>query len=349
MVDDWKATQGADRVYDSVDGLAAAWHASMAALTTMPEFHAWQRSNPTFKPLLSGNLWTAQGPRHVAALLDTGATHCFICARLAAALGLRPSGQPGPTSVSTAAAGETLGLVAPVLIHLSLGDTFRESLSVSPMDMDVGADLILGWDWISSHDLRHLYADGQVCLRSGPALLQLDLLPASARPAARALSVISHGEFRRLLRQIERESPVVADTPPAQIPPPTPATLHRSTGWSRPLHADHAELAAVEAAAVQAARARRHPGRPPESPCVGRFADGVEALKDGTVLHLASFALADAELRLEGADDPTFATLKAKYADVLGGAPHGMPPDRCMELDSASSRRATCRCRGHGR
>jgi hypothetical protein len=35
-------------------------------------------------------------------------------------------------------------------------DKFRESMSVSPMDMDMGDDLILGWDWISSHDLRHL-------------------------------------------------------------------------------------------------------------------------------------------------------------------------------------------------
>ena len=147
MVDAWTATQDADKVYDSVDSLAAAWHASMAALTAMPAFHAWQRSNPAFKPLLSGSLWTAQGPRRVTVLLDTGATHCFICAHLAAALCLRPSGQPGPTSVSTAAAGEALGLVEPVLIHLSLGDTFRESLSVSPMDMDVGADLILSWDW----------------------------------------------------------------------------------------------------------------------------------------------------------------------------------------------------------
>ena len=110
----------------------------------MPEFHTWQLCNPTFKPLLSGSLWTPQGPRQVTVLLDTGATHCFICARLASALGLGQSGQPGPTSVSTAAAGEAQGLVAPVLIHLSLGNTFRESLSVSPMDMDVGANLNLG-------------------------------------------------------------------------------------------------------------------------------------------------------------------------------------------------------------
>ena len=308
MVDAWTATQDADKVYDSVDSLAAAWHASMAALTAMPEFHTWQRSNPTFKPLLSGSLWTPQGPRRITALLDTGATHCFICARLAATLGLRPSGQPGPTSVSTAAAGAALGLVEPVLIHLSLGDTFRESLSVSPMDMDVGADLILGWDWISSHDLHHLYADGQVRFRSGPALLQLDLLPAGARPAARTLPVIGHGEFRRLLRQLAHELPAGADSPPVPTTPPPPTTPRSSKGWSRPLHADHSELAAVEAATAQAARARRRPGRPPEPRCVGRFADGMEVLKDGTELHLVSFCLADAELRLAGADDPALST-----------------------------------------
>ena len=50
------------------------------------------------------------------------------------------------------------------------------------MDMDVGDDLILGWNGISSHGLRHLYIAGRVSLRSGPALLrQLDL-PALAGP-----------------------------------------------------------------------------------------------------------------------------------------------------------------------
>jgi hypothetical protein len=58
----------------------------------------------------------------------------------------------------------------------------------------------------------------------------------------------------------------------------------------------------------------------------------MEVLRDGTELHLASFCLADAELRLDGVDDPAFAALKAKYADVLGGAPPGLPPARDMEL-----------------
>ena len=64
-------------------------------------------------------------------------------------------------------------------------------------------------------------------------------------------------------------------------------------------------------------------------------------LKNGTVLHLASFCLADAELCLEGADDPAFAELKVRNADVLGGAPAGR-----TAAWSSSSRRAARPCSG---
>ena len=93
-------------------------------------------------------------------------------------------GQPSPMSVIKASKGEALGLAAPVLIYLGLGDTFREVLPTSPMDTVVGDELIFGWDWISSHDLRHLYVDGRVSLRSGPAILRLALLPEDLRPPA---------------------------------------------------------------------------------------------------------------------------------------------------------------------
>ncbi len=53
-----------------------------------------------------------------------------------------------------------------MLIHLSLGDAFRESISISQMDVDVGNDLIFGWDWISSHDLHSLFQACQVGLWS---------------------------------------------------------------------------------------------------------------------------------------------------------------------------------------
>ncbi len=70
--------------------------------------------------------------------------------------------------------------------------------------------------------------------------------------------------------------------------------------------------------------------------------DGMEAMME---LHLASFCLADSELHLEGTDDPAFAVLKVKYADVLGG---GRRACRRTAAWSSSSRRAAHRCRGHG-
>jgi hypothetical protein len=106
------------------------------------------------------------------------------------------------------------------------------------MDIDVahvGNDVVFGWDSMSSHDLHHHdpYADGRVSLRYGPALLQLDLLPASARPSARRLPVIARGEFRRLLWQIAREVQEVpvasAPSTPTQLPQgPQPQPIRRN-------------------------------------------------------------------------------------------------------------------------
>ena len=69
-------------------------------------------------------------------------------------------------------------------------------------------------------------------------MLRLALLSADVRPVARTLSVIGHGEFRRLLRQIEQAPSVstVQDRPPtpsapAAPPPPQPQPLRHSTGW----------------------------------------------------------------------------------------------------------------------
>ncbi len=212
-------------------------------------------------------------------------------------------------------------------------------MSVSPMDLDVGDDLILGWDWISSHDVRHLYQAGQVDLRSGPAQLQLALLRPAARPPPATLStVIGHGDFRRLLRRIVRNDPSASSAGAPPAPPVVPqgpgSARPRSKGWSLPAQVDHAELTALEAASREAARERRRPdGRSRVAPSLaGRFVGGTEVLRDGTELHLASFGLADAELCLEGADAPAFAALKAEYADVLFCPPQGLPPDRGMEL-----------------
>jgi hypothetical protein len=40
-----------------------------------------------------------------------------------------------------------------------------------------------------------------------------------------------------------------------------------------------------------------------------------------------------ASLAVSGTDDLALEVLKAKYAHVLGGAPPGLPPDRCMALE----------------
>ena len=164
-----------------------------------------------------------------------------------------------------------------MLAHLGPGDAFREALSFSPMGTNVGDDLTLGWDWISSRNLRLLCVDGRVSLRSGPAQLQLDLLPAGARLAPRTLSVIGHGEPCLLFRQIELVVPEPAV--PAPLPPPPQAPPRRSTGLPRPLHAHHADLA-LQSAHRQAARALRRPGLSRRSPAVPAV-DGVKVLKVG--------------------------------------------------------------------
>ena len=67
-----------------------------------------------------------------------------------------------------------------MLVNLCLADTFCEVLSVSPMDMDVCDDLILGWDWISSRALHNFHVDGHCSLIPGRARQRLDQLPAEA-------------------------------------------------------------------------------------------------------------------------------------------------------------------------
>ena len=108
---------------------------------------------------------------------------------------------------------------------------------------------------------------------------------------------------------------------PQSPPPPTLQMLHRSsTGRSRPIHADHTEtdLAALKSAQRQAASAQRlsassdgpPPARAPLRRPLRRWHGlAMEVPKDGTDLHLASFCLVDAELRLAYAVDHAFKTL----------------------------------------
>ena len=55
-------------------------------------------------------------------------------------------------------------------------------------------------------------------------------------------------------------------------------------------------------------------------------------MADGTELHLAPLRFVDTSITLAGTDHPAFAALKEEFADVLGGPPRGLPPDRGIEL-----------------
>ena len=267
-------------------------------------------------------------------MLDTGATHCFICAPLARLLNLPPSSAPGPSAVSMASPGTQLPLPPPVSVHLVLGDgePLREVIDMSPLDLGPGLDIILGWDWISSHDLRFLYPQGDIVGSGLHGSLSAPLQRVPSPGSAQARVLIGHGEFRRMLRRVIPSAPpeaadgpataayVVATSPPA-----------RHGGMSKPLEPlGTEELAAVARQRQERRELRRFGSTPPAA--LPRFLDGIELLNDGTELHLASLRLVDTSLTLSGADHPAFAALKDEFADVLGGPPPGLPPDRGIEL-----------------
>ncbi len=63
--------------------------------------------------------------------------------------------------------------------------------------------IILGSDWISSHDLRFLYPAGADAgaSSSGPLTAPLQPTPPAGSAQAQTLALIGHGEFRRMLQQ----------------------------------------------------------------------------------------------------------------------------------------------------
>jgi len=230
---DLSLTVATERVYDAVDDLARALLAQRDAYTP------WQRRDPAFKPVVSGFLWTPSGPRRVTVMLDTGATHCFVCAQLADLLNLPQGSAPGPRAVSMASPDTTRSLSPPVRVHLALGEAapLREVLDMSPLDLGPGLDIILGWDWISSHDLRFLFPLGAVTGVGPAGPLEAPLLSTTAPGPAQVNILIGHGEFCRMLRRMVPAAfapdPVPRDAP-GPSPPPMPPARHGG-GMSKPL------------------------------------------------------------------------------------------------------------------
>ncbi len=83
----------------------------------------------------------------------------------------------------------------PVAVHLALGTgtLLCDIIVMSPLALGPRLDIILGWDWISSHDLRFLYPQGAV-RESG----FFDALAAPLQTTGSALvqTLIGRGEFR---------------------------------------------------------------------------------------------------------------------------------------------------------
>ncbi len=113
---------------------------------------------------------------------------------------------------------------------------------MSPLDLGPGLDIILGWDWISSHDLRFLYPAGAVAgaSSSGPLTAPLQPTPPAGSAQAQTLAFIGHCEFRRMLRRL-----LLVDSASAPAPtPPSVPPLRGHSGLSKPVE----PLGAVEVA-----------------------------------------------------------------------------------------------------
>ena len=84
----------------------------------------------------------------VTILVDNGALHCFVNSSVAHEWGLEQSGELGPARVLLAAGDVVHAVDTQVRVYLALGDTLCEAISMSPLVLEGGVDLILGWDWI---------------------------------------------------------------------------------------------------------------------------------------------------------------------------------------------------------
>ena len=67
------------------------------------------------------------------------------------------------------------------MVYMALSDTLQEAISMLPLELEGGVDIILGWDWIILHYLKKLYslgemvAEGQDCTVLVPMELQATL------------------------------------------------------------------------------------------------------------------------------------------------------------------------------
>ena len=196
------------------------------------------------------------------------------------------------------------------------------------------------WTWATtcSSAGTHLYMDGRVSFWSRPVMLRLRvaLLPSDVCPAARTLSVIGLGEFRRPLRQIER-SPSVSTVQDPSPGPSTDAAASVAAAAAPPL--DWVVTACPSPRRPRGAcgpRGGTSTGGPrPAPPWPPALASPRRALRRRR--------LANAKLHLQGADDVVFATLNHRFATCWAGLRRAC---RRTAVCSSSFRRATRLCPG---
>ena len=159
----------------------------------------------------------------VTILVDNGASHCFVNSAVAHEWGLELSGEPGPAGVLLAAGDILHAVDTPVRVYLVLGDTLREAISMSPLVLEGGVDIILGWDWIVSHDLHKLYALGEMVAEGPNGTVRVPMerraTPGGGRASAQAVGeqpdgnrLMGHNSFESLIGQpyAEEENATVA-------------------------------------------------------------------------------------------------------------------------------------------
>ena len=117
--------------------------------------------------------------------------------------------------------------------------------------------------------------------------------------------------------------------------PPT-RTPRRSPGWSRPVHADTPSSPPSRQLNCCQSGARHRPGHRLNLTATGFFKLPMEVLTDGTELHLASFCLANAELRLAGGgeDRARPGSRSATHVQAARIICHGHVP-RCVSKQKA--------------
>ena len=196
--------------------------------------------------------------------------------------------------------------------RLILGGLDEETAFVE-FDVDCDADLILGYDWLRAHDLAFLYDSNQVCFCAdcgctSARRVRADLtLDRTLSPPTR----LSPADLRHLLGGVGLG--------------PVP-TLGRPLAWTSPNGSPSTCTAFAAAAEVAWA-----------SDTLAGLGDTGARLADGTELFVGHIAFAADgpafSLPPDAGDPPDFAALAAGCADVLGGPPPGLPPNRGPEFE----------------